>query len=194
MAPFLVDSEERFIKAMTNRTSRRHKGVAAVELAVLLPLLAFLFLIAVDYARIFYYALTIDNCARNGALCASNAINYPIPYSSIAQAAVADGANLNPPLATSAVTVANSTDADGNPSVTVTIKYTFQSITNYPGLPNTVNLTRSVEMRVAPQSLSSSASSHPKRRLSPCFTDQSLRSVAAQWWSSRPSCFRSPSC
>lgn len=135
---------------MSKRASRRPKGAAAVELAVLLPLLAFLFLIAVDYARIFYYSLTIENCARNGALYASNAFNYPMPYSSAAQAAIADGSNLNPPLTASDVTVANGTDANGNSCVTVTINYTFQTVTNYPGLPSSVNLVRSVEMRVAP--------------------------------------------
>jgi hypothetical protein len=73
-----------------------------------------------------------------------------MPYSGVAQAAIADGANLNPPLSTDNVTVTNGTDANGNPNVTVTVNYTFNTITNYPGLPNTVNLTRSVEMRVAP--------------------------------------------
>ena len=73
-----------------------------------------------------------------------------MPYSSIAQAAIADGANLNPPLTASDVTVSNGTDANGNPNVTVTVSYTFRAITKYPGLPSTINLTRSVEMRVAP--------------------------------------------
>jgi Flp pilus assembly protein TadG len=136
---------------MGKRAGRRRKGVAAVELAVLLPVLMFLFVIAVDYARICYYSLTLANCARNGALCASNAFAYPMPYSSIAQAAIADGSSLTPPLATSNVTVANGTDTDGHPTVTVTVQYTFQTITGYPGLPASVNLTRSVEMRVAPQ-------------------------------------------
>jgi Flp pilus assembly protein TadG len=129
---------------------RRRKGAAAVELAVLLPLLVLLFLIATDYSRVFYCSLTLENCARNGALSASNAFNYPMPYSSIAQATIADGANLNPPLTTSDVTVSNGTDANGNPNVTVTVNYTFRAITKYPGLPSTINLTRSVEMRVAP--------------------------------------------
>lgn len=138
------------MSALIHRVGRRRKGAAAVELAVLLPLLTILFLIATDYARVFYCSLTLENCARNGALCACNAFNYPMPYSSIAQAAIADGSNLNPPLTGSNVTVSNGTDANGNASVTVTVSYTFQTITNYPGLPSAINLTRSVEMRVAP--------------------------------------------
>lgn len=137
---------------MQIRAVRRRRGAAAVELAVLLPLLTFLLLIATDYARIIYYSVTLENCARNGALFASNAYNYPMPYSSAAQAAIADGSSLNPPLTSSAVTVVNGNDANNNPTVTVTVAYTFQTITNYPGLPSSVNLIRSVEMRVAPTS------------------------------------------
>src|SRR5690349_9373587 len=44
----------------------RH-GTAAVELAVLLPFLAFMFVIGLDFARVFYFSITLTNCARNGA-------------------------------------------------------------------------------------------------------------------------------
>lgn len=137
--------------ALLIRARKQRRGLAAVELAVLLPLLTFLFMITIDYARIFYYSLTIENCARNAAVFACNASNYQMPYSSIAEAAIADGSNLNPPLTTSNVSVANGTDANNNPTVTVTVNYTFQTITGFPGLPANVNLVRSVEMRVAPQ-------------------------------------------
>ena len=121
-----------------------------VELAVLLPLLAFVFLIAIDYGRIFYYSLTVENCARNGAHFASNVLYGQMPYSSVQQAAIADGASLNPPLTTANVTVSNGTDASNNPTVTVTVNYTFQTITTFPGIPSNVNLVRSVTMRAMP--------------------------------------------
>ena len=47
------------------------RGVAAVELAIVLPFLCFLLIVAIDYARIFYFSLTVANCARNGALYAT---------------------------------------------------------------------------------------------------------------------------
>jgi Flp pilus assembly protein TadG len=137
-------------RSLNVRDQKARRSAATVELAVLLPILMFLLLVAVDYARIFYYSLTIENCARNGAQFACNTSNYQMPYSSIQQAAIADGGNLNPPLTTANVSVANGTDANNNPTVTVTVSYTFQTITGYPGLPSTVNLVRSVEMRVAP--------------------------------------------
>ena len=49
----------------------RH-AAAAAELAILLPFLAFAFVIAVDWSRIFYYSVIVTNCARNGALYASD--------------------------------------------------------------------------------------------------------------------------
>jgi hypothetical protein len=127
-----------------------------VELAVFLPFLVFIFLIAVDFCRIFFYSLTIANCARNGAVFASQVNNSQswqdgTALGSIAQAAIADGASLNPPLTTSNVTVAWGLDADGNSSVTVSVSYTFQTVANFPGIPYTTNLVRKVEMRVAPQ-------------------------------------------
>lgn len=128
-------------------SEERRRGVAAVELAVLLPLLVFLFVIAVDFARIFYYSQTIENCARNGAIYASNLTSAQSPYSSIQDAALADAGDLNPQ---PTVTSTNGTDASGNPYVEVTVSWQFQSVTNFPGIPNTVNLTRTVQMRVAP--------------------------------------------
>jgi Flp pilus assembly protein TadG len=124
-------------------------GTAAVELAVLLPLLAFMFVIAVDWARILYFSQVVENCARQGALYASDpkapANNL---YASVQAAALADASNLSP-LPT--VTSATGSDAAGNSYVTVTVTWTFRTITNFPGVPNLTNLTRTVQMRLAPQ-------------------------------------------
>src|SRR5438477_7483392 len=95
--------------ARRNLVRSRRRGVAAVELAVLLPFLAFLFVIAVDWSRIFYYSLTVSNCARNGALYAADPYSTTIrPYSSIDAAALADAPNLSP-----TPTVTSASGADG---------------------------------------------------------------------------------
>jgi Flp pilus assembly protein TadG len=122
-------------------------AAAAVELAVLLPVLAFLFVIAVDFGRIFYYSQVVENCARQGALYASDS-KAPAAalYSSVQQAALADAPNLSPQ---PTVTSANGTDGSGNGYVTVTVSWTFQTITSYPGVPN-VTLSRTIQMRTAP--------------------------------------------
>jgi Flp pilus assembly protein TadG len=127
--------------------NRRRSGAAAVELAVLLPFIMFLFVISVDYGRVFYFSQTLENCARNGAIYGSNLTTAQSPYSSIQQAALADARNLSPQ---PTVTSATGKDASGNAYVQVTVAWQFKAITSYPGVPSTVNLSRTVQMRVAP--------------------------------------------
>src|SRR3954451_8532118 len=61
----------------------RREGAATVELALLLPFLCFLFVVAVDYSRVFYFAVTVQNCARNGAYYASDYPNNNYVYNDI---------------------------------------------------------------------------------------------------------------
>jgi len=129
-------------------TRYQRKAAAVAELAVLLPLIAFLFVIAVDYARIFYFSQVIENCARQGALYASDpkapASNL---YGSIQAAALADASNLNPQ---PTVTSATGTDSAGNGYVTVTVTWNFKTITKFPGVPSNIPLARTVQLRQAP--------------------------------------------
>ena len=129
------------------RMHARRRAVAAVELAVLLPFLAFLFVIALDWARIFYYSETVANCARNGALYGSDPYSsYKSPYTSVTQAALADASNLSP-----APTVTSTSGSDSNGSyVEVTVSYPFQTVTNFPGVPASTNVVRTVRMNIAP--------------------------------------------
>jgi Flp pilus assembly protein TadG len=141
---------------------RRRCGAAAVELAVLLPFLCFLFVVAVDYGRIFYFAVTLQNCARNGAYYASNYPNNSYVYNdiygykSLDDAVMRDAGNLTP-APTYAVAYGtnpngpfldSTSTAGGYTQVTVT--WTFQSVTNFPGIPGTVALSRHTVMQVAP--------------------------------------------
>jgi Flp pilus assembly protein TadG len=125
-----------------------------VELAVLLPFLLFLAVIATDWARQLYYTIVLENAARSGALYACDQISQSqSPYSNVTDAALSEAPNL--PL-TPTVTQTNLVDGgDGQPAVVVTVSVTFNTITNfsYPswfGVPNSVPLSRSVQMRVAP--------------------------------------------
>lgn len=122
---------------------RRHRGASAVELALLLPMLSLLFLFTIDFARLYYHYSIVTNCARNGALYASDpTASLESPYTNTTAAALADASNLSPQ-----PTVTSTTSADGS-SVQVTVVYPFTTITNYPGLPNPINLTRTVQMRI----------------------------------------------
>jgi Flp pilus assembly protein TadG len=130
-------------------------GVEAVELALVAPFLALLFVITVDFARVFYYQQTINDCARSGALFGSNLRSYQetgwvSPYKDATSVAVADGASLNPPLTSSQVKVVSGKGSDGNVNVTVTVSYPFTTVTQFPGFGSTFNLTATSKMRVAP--------------------------------------------
>ncbi len=126
---------------------RARRGAAAAELAILLPFLAIVFVAGLDFARVYYSALTITNCARNGATYASMDPNHAADTAGIQAAALADASDLSP---APNVTSSTGTDADGNPNVQVTVTYDFQMLTPFLATGATFHLTRTVEMRVAP--------------------------------------------
>jgi Flp pilus assembly protein TadG len=128
--------------------SARRRGAAAVELAVLAPFLAFLFVIAIDWSRIFYYSLTVNNCARNGALYAADPYSTTMqPYSSITQAALADAPNLSPQ---PTVTSSSGSDASGN-YVECTVTYPFSTVSNFPGISRSTPVVRTVRVYTVPK-------------------------------------------
>jgi Flp pilus assembly protein TadG len=150
------------------RKQRARRAAAAVEFAVLAPFLAFLFVIAVDWARVFYYSIAVRNCARNGALYLSqkqSAKTTSAPYtdsgyvnlyvnsaSPVTAAALADASNLTP---TPSVTSTSGSDSYG-PYVEVTVSYAFQTVTNFSVgkfvVPSSTNVTSTVRMYVPPES------------------------------------------
>jgi hypothetical protein len=92
--------------------------------------------------------VTVANCARNGALYAcDSAFASNSAYTSIQQAALADSGNLSPAPTVSSTT---GTDTSGNNYVEVTVSYPFQGIINYPGIPSSFTISRTVRMAVSP--------------------------------------------
>ncbi|HVL12697.1 MAG TPA: TadE/TadG family type IV pilus assembly protein [Gemmata sp.] len=123
------------------------RAAAAVELAVLLPFIAYVTVIGVDWARLFYYTVTIEQCARSGALWASDPTTQSESgYTTVTQAALASAPGLTPaPTVTSL-----SSTVDSRPAVQVTVTYSFKTITSFPGVPKNETLVRRVTMRVVP--------------------------------------------
>ena len=127
--------------------SSKRRGASVVELALLLPLLAFLFVIAVDFGRVFYFSVTLQNCARAGALYASDSyVADESPFANVEEAALADATDLSP---APTIMTQDGTDSGGRSYVEVTAAYPFRSITQFPGVPQQTNLTRSVRMYYA---------------------------------------------
>jgi Flp pilus assembly protein TadG len=144
------------------------KGAQVVEFAILLPFIAFMFVIAVDWARIFYYSIAVTNCARNGAFYMSqqqSAKTTTSPYtdsgyvnlyvksaSPVTAAALADAPDLTP---TPTVTSATGSDSYGS-YVEVTVSYPFHTVTDFSVaqfvVPSSTNVTKTVRMYVPPES------------------------------------------
>ena len=130
--------------------------MAAVELALLLPLLVFASMAAVDFARVIYAMATLQSCARNGALYEFySTAGCPLPsgWTSLSTAVQADAGNLT-------VTLPATDNGNSNPYspgassdnyVTVTVQCDFTLITlgsngEFPSIGGTMTLTRSVSM------------------------------------------------
>ena len=130
-------------------TGQSRSGAAMVEFALLLPVLCFVLVAGIDFARVFYYDQTILNCARNGAAYASDPYSaLRNTYSDYKQAALADAKNLkNPVLTTADVTSVPAVPVVGS-NVAITVKYEFPTITTYLGFSK-VSLSKTVTMRVA---------------------------------------------
>lgn len=114
----------------------------------MLPLLLFLFVVVMDYSRVFYASVIVANCARNGALYASdpNVANRS-PYDTLEQAVAADARDLSEPMT---VTSREGEDTHGYGFVEVTVTYPFRTVLTYPGIPSQIEIIRTVHMRKLP--------------------------------------------
>jgi Flp pilus assembly protein TadG len=129
----------------------KRRGIAAVELALLLPLLFFLLVGSADFARAFYYGIILDGCARNGALYGRiTKGDIPSQYAN-AQAAVLADASANGLTPAPTVAVGYSPTLGGpytqtssvSPGyVQVTVTWTFSTLVEYPGIPSQTTFTR----------------------------------------------------
>jgi hypothetical protein len=105
----------------------------------------------VDFARVFYFGMVLDGCARNGALYGKNTVYDPAsPFPSL-QAAVLHDAGANGMTPAPTVAVGYDTTPGGaftrtTPSspgyVRVTVTWTFTTLVQYPGIPSRTPLTR----------------------------------------------------
>jgi Flp pilus assembly protein TadG len=135
------------------KKSKRHCGVVAAELALILPVLVLLVLLCIDVGRFAYTFIALKNSARAGA-------SYAImnPYVSSTQAAwtakiqtvarneMTGQTGYDP---TALTTTADVTiESSGLHRVKVTATYaSFQTIISWPGIPSSLSLQCATEMR-----------------------------------------------
>ena len=130
------------LHANVQREAEARPAMAAVELACTLPLLVFCSMITVDFARVVYAQVALQNCARNGAIYEFyTQVGSPLPsgWTSLPSAVSAD--------APSGMTVTGSaTSLNTNPNyVNVTVTTTFCPIA-LPSLSRSITLTQSATM------------------------------------------------
>jgi Flp pilus assembly protein TadG len=138
-------------------------GQSLVELALVLPVLVLLLLIALDFARMFNLSMAVTDAARAGAQWGSanraNAANTlgieQAVCNSMADYPCSPGSNSTAisfcQCAGSSATI-SCTSPGGCTNVqnfvTVTASATFSTVLPYPGLPSSVPLSASVTMQV----------------------------------------------
>ena len=134
----------------------RRRAAAAVELALILPVLCLIAGITIDYSRLFFDWTTITGCVYNAAYHASQ--NYPdATQAEIRDAALTDATDygkdsLHPTPTVSSPSWGPDNDGDGQPDyVDVTVSYTFQAQFPWPTLPQSVALSRKLRMAVKPK-------------------------------------------
>lgn len=144
--------DESTMRAPRIRAIKRGKagrGAAAVELAVVLPVLVFLSMATVDFARLVNVQLTLQNCARNGALYefyTQANLSLPSGWTSLSLAV-----NAGVPSGMTVTATATSPAASSNNYVTVTTTSIFKPIAmpamhGLPSLPGSVTLSQSAMM------------------------------------------------
>jgi Flp pilus assembly protein TadG len=137
------------LSAAPRGDGRPRHGVATVELSLLLPFLIFLLLAGMDYSRVFYASVIVTNCARNGALYASDPNSADrSTYETLTDAVRADAIDIDASLLQ--ITKVEGTDASGYGWVEVTVVYPFATVINYPGIPSQTHISRTIRMRKTP--------------------------------------------
>lgn len=133
-------------------TCRRRCGAAAVEFAIVLPILITALLGITDFGRFSYSAIAITNSARCGASFGSmnpfNLSNETIWHANVRQAAIDELSQSSAfDINKLTVTITNTTESDGLRRVSVRVAYPFETIINWPLIPAVMNLQQTVVMR-----------------------------------------------
>jgi Flp pilus assembly protein TadG len=124
----------------------RYRGQSLVELALITPVLLILILVTVDGARVFSAHIAISNAAREGANYASRNMEAAENTALIEEAVFEESGAIfgQFPVVDSEVLV----DDFGYDAVRVDVTYTFETLFNFPGLPNQIELQRTAQMRI----------------------------------------------
>jgi Flp pilus assembly protein TadG len=137
---------------------RLSRGQAAVEVALIAPVLVVLLMIVGEFLRIYYTTIELNNAARAGVQYGINSPANAANLQGMQQAALTDGGDIAGMTATaseycecsdgSAVSceTANAC-ADERVYVEVDTSATFYTLTDWPGIPRSIALSGKAIMR-----------------------------------------------
>ena len=132
---------------------RLRRGAAAVEFAVVLPLLTLFLLGAADFGRFAHIWIAVTNAARSGGAFAGTTPftteSRPAWEAGIRRAVRGDLEQLRG-FDSNRLRVATeaASDADGRRRVSVTVEYPFDPLINYAALPGSFTLRRTAAFPV----------------------------------------------
>jgi Flp pilus assembly protein TadG len=146
-----------------NRRQRSFgKGQSAVELAIIVPVLALMLVAIADFGRVFFVSVAVNNAARASAQFGSQSATTAADPTGMIAAANADAANIpnfgtpttsqctckSPPGSVPPCASTYCTDTTTATYVTVNTSATYNTILNYPGVPSSMALTGKAIMQV----------------------------------------------
>lgn len=124
---------------------KAHRGQGLVELALIMPIMIVMLLGTIDFARAFSAYIQVTNAAREGAYFGARSSSNANDAVAVEAAAKAD----SPTIYGTAPGVSSVVQPDGDyEQIRVTVTYTFNTLIDYPGIPQTIPLSRTVTMRV----------------------------------------------
>jgi TadE-like protein len=149
--PAMIRSQFRAGTRGGSRGADSRSGAAAVELAGLLPILIFCTMASVDFARVAYVQVTLQNCARNGAVFELyQAANVPLPAAWTATPlTVKTAVNADVPSGMTVTYKVTSSAANNTVTVTVSTVYNLVALGaegNEPSFPGSITLSQSATM------------------------------------------------
>ena len=127
-----------------------------MELALLTPVVVGLMLAGVDFGRVSYYAIAVTGSAHAGAQFGSQSIGSALNTTGMRTRAEDHSPGLGITATaltecrcTTATTVACNSSCPSGMRVyaSVTATRTFTTVVNYPGIPNTIAISRTAKMR-----------------------------------------------
>jgi Flp pilus assembly protein TadG len=132
--------------AAGGRERQKTRGQSLVEFALVLPILVLILAISADFGRAFSAYIAVGGAAREGAAFGMMSTANSANQTGIRNAALADAPTIWG--VAPSVTSSTGTDANNYQFVQVRVTYTFSPIMRIPPIPNSINMSRTVRMRV----------------------------------------------